>query len=254
MRLSGLANIIGNSLAGGQNAGAAGFENLYSTDYDGIDDYIRTDANYTEADGESKLTVSAWIKVDTTTTSSSYLCNILGGSLFQVGIRLQTTTNTQCWFYINNSGGTNRASANLGALKGDGAWHHLLVCADLSLGSGEVEMYLDGVSKTVTGTITNTTFPAATSELFIGTRADSLTSVYGGHIDEFALWSGTDLRGSVAAIYNGGTPNDLNSNGLTAPTSWYRFEEGSGTATSDSGSAGINATLINGTSFSTDVP
>ncbi len=40
MRLSGLANIIGNSLAGGHH-GAAGFENLYSTEYDKVDDYVK---------------------------------------------------------------------------------------------------------------------------------------------------------------------------------------------------------------------
>tara|TARA_R110002020_G_scaffold240377_1_gene453213 strand:+ start:2835 stop:3671 length:837 start_codon:yes stop_codon:yes gene_type:complete len=251
---NGWGEIYEDSPSGDTAIEGASFSEVYSTEYDGVDDYVKTDANYTELDGANKLTVSAWIKVGTTSDSLSYLCNILGGSLFQVGIRLQTTTNTQCWFYINNSSGSNRASANIGALKGDGNWHHLLVCADLSLGSGEIEMYLDGVSKTVSGTITETTFPSATSALHIGTRADSLASVYGGDIDEFALWSGTDLRGSVATIFNSGVPNDLNSNGLTAPTSWYRFEEGSGTTAADSGSSSNDASLINGTAFSSDVP
>jgi hypothetical protein len=40
---------------------------------------------------------------------------------------------------------------------------------------------------------------------------------------------------------------------LTAPTSWYRFEEGSGTTISDSaGSA--NASIQNDVTFESDVP
>ncbi len=48
-------------------------------------------------------------------------------------------------------------------------------------------------------------------------------------------------------------PSDLNNNGLTAPTTYYRFE-GTGTTVTDSGSSGINGTLINGASRDTDVP
>jgi len=233
------------------------FENLYSTQYDGVDDYVETNSTYTELDGDSKITVSAWVKVETNTDTLSYLCSVSGGSNFQFGIRLQTTTNTICWVYVNSANSSNRASATIGAIKNDGQWHHLLVCLDLSLPTfSECQIYLDSVAKTTSGSYASTTLPNATSGLHIGTRASSLSSVFGGKIDEFAIWSGQDFRtqSDVDTIYNGGVPNDLNSNGLTAPTSWYRFEEGSGTSTSDSGSAGIDATLINGTAYSTDVP
>jgi hypothetical protein len=39
-----------------------------------------------------------------------------------------------------------------------------------------------------------------------------------------------------------------------SPISWYRFEEGMGTTAIDSGSGGNNGTLINGVSYSTNVP
>ena len=187
----------------------------------------------------------------------SYLCTTSGGSNFQIGVRLQTTTNTTCWVYVNSANSSNRASANLGAIKNDGNWHHLLVCLDLSLSGGsECQIYLDSVAKTTSGSYASTTLPNSTSGLHIGTRATHLSSVFGGKIDEFAIWSGQDFRtqSDVDTIYNSGVPNDLNSNGLTAPTTWYRFEEGSGTTATDSGSGGNNATLINGTAYSTDVP
>ena len=74
-----------------------------------------------------------------------------------------------------------------------------------------------------------------------------------GNIDEVAIWSGTDLRDDVATIYNSGVPNNLNDNGLTAPTTWYRFE-GTGLTAIDSGTGGNNGTLENGVIRSADVP
>ena len=233
------------------------FTNISSTEYDGVDDYVKTNSTYTELDGDSKITVSAWIKIDSTSDSFSYLCSVSGGSNFQFAIRLQSLTNTTCWMYVDSANSSNRASANLGTIKNDGQWHHLLVCLDLSLtGGSECQIYLDGVAKSTAGSYTGTTLPNSTSELHIGTRANSLSSVFGGKIDEFAIWSGQDFRtqSDVDTIYNSGAPNDLNSNGLTAPTSWYRFEEGSGTSTSDSGTAGVGGTLTNGTAYSSDVP
>tara|TARA_R100001460_G_scaffold30404_3_gene60021 strand:- start:3403 stop:4245 length:843 start_codon:yes stop_codon:yes gene_type:complete len=233
------------------------FENVYSTEYDGVDDYVETNSTYTELDGESKITVSAWVKIDSTSDTLSYLCSTSGGSNFQLGIRLQTSTNTTCWVYVDSATNANRASASLGAIRNDGQWHHLLVCIDLSLPTfSECQIYFDSVALTTNGRYLATTLPNSTSELHIGTRASSLSSVFGGKIDEFAIWSGQDFRtqSDVDTIYNSGVPNDLNSNGLTAPTTWYRFEEGSGTTATDSGSGGNDATLINGTAYSTDVP
>ena len=250
-------SVYGSSAAGDTLLSAASFSNTYSTEYDGVDDYVATSSTYTELDGDSKITISAWVKVEANTDTLSYLCTTSGGSNFQIGVRLQTTTNTTCWVYVNSANSSNRASANLGAIKNDGNWHHLLVCLDLSLSGGsECQIYLDSVAKTTSGSYASTTLPNSTSGLHIGTRATHLSSVFGGKIDEFAIWSGQDFRtqSDVDTIYNSGVPNDLNSNGLTAPTTWYRFEEGSGTTATDSGSGGNNATLINGTAYSTDVP
>jgi len=232
------------------------FSNLYSTEYDGVDDYVKTDANYTEVDGATKLTVSAWIKIGSSSDSLSWLFSVGGGSARQFGIRTQALTDTTIWFLVNSGGNGHRILTNVGAIKGDGNWHHLLVCADLSLSAGqECQVYLDGVAKTGAGSIGSTSFPSANTPLFIGTEYNDQTRVFGGFVDEVAIWVGEDFRtqSDVDIIYNSGTPNDLNSNGLTAPTSWYRFEEGSGTTAIDTNGSN-NGTLINGTTYSTDVP
>ena len=212
------------SLTGGHRLSTVPFKNLNSFNFDGVDDYINTNSIYSELNGQSKITISAWIKVGSGTDSSSYLCSTSGGSFVQFAIRLQTGTNTTCWVYVDNAGNNNRQSTNLGAIKNDGQWHHLLVCLDLSLpNTTECQIFLDNTPKTMSGYYANTTLPSSTSELHIATRSNGLTDVYGGNIDEFAIWSGTDLRNDVSTIYNGGVPNNLNDNGLTSPTSWYRM-------------------------------
>ena len=139
-------------------------------------------------------------------------------------------------------------------------WHHLLVCLDLSLSTfSECQIYLDSVAKTTSGSYQGTTLPNSTSGLHIGTRASSLSSVFGGKIDELAIWSGQDFRtqSDVDTIYNSGTPNDLNSNGLTAPTTWYRMGDGDTYPTiTDNGSGSNNGTMTNMVSgdIVTDVP
>ena len=76
-----------------------------------------------------------------------------------------------------------------------------------------------------------------------------------GNIDEVAIWSGTDLRNNVADIYNNGVPNNLNDNGLTAPTTWWRCGDGDTAPTiTDNASGGNNGTMTNFSTFSTDVP
>ena len=204
------------------------YQNEYSFQFDGVDEYIQTNSTYSQADSQSKITISAWVKVTTGSDSLSYLCTVGGGSFVSFGIRLQTLTSTTCRVYVNNAGNNNRAFTNIGVIKNDGLWHHLMVCLDLSLPNlSECAVYLDGSPQTMSGYFANATLPTSTSPLFIGVRYNDLTSIYGGLIDEFAIWSGTDFRNQsdVDTIYNGGVPNNLNDNGLTAPTTWFRMGE-----------------------------
>jgi len=59
---------------------------------------------------------------------------------------------------------------------------------------------------------------------------------------------------NISDIYNGGEPTDLDS---YSPVGWWRMGDnngGTGTTITDEGSGGNNATLVNGPTFSTDVP
>ena len=76
------------------------------------------------------------------------------------------------------------------------------------------------------------------------------TSYSSGGLDEIAIWN-SDQSANVSSIYNSGAPNDISS---LNPLHWWRFEEGSGSTATDSGSGGNDGTLVNDVVFEEDVP
>ena len=85
-------------------------------------------------------------------------------------------------------------------------------------------------------------------------RATSLSQFVDGKIDETSVYGTTLSATDVADIYNSGVPTDLTA---YSPIHWWRFGDddgGTGTTITDQGSAGEDATLYNGPTFSTDVP
>ena len=106
-------------------------------------------------------------------------------------------------------------------------WQHVLICRKASEPvNSKAKIFVNAVDVTnveTTRYYTNTT--PATTGLMLGEHNNSYLVPFLGKIDEFAIWSGTDLRSDVATIYNNGEPTDLNDNGLTAPTTWQRMGE-----------------------------
>lgn len=202
----------------------------YSFDFDGTDEFFSGSTTYTELDGQSKCTISAWIKAGSL-SSTSYLFGIGGSTtLFQVSARLQSTstTNAKVWFYINNSINSERASADLGAIKNDGQWHHLMICMNLTdfLGINKVDFFLDGNVLSKTGNYQPSVLANSGTPLNIGNRENPNTGLMVGAIDELAIWSGSDLRENINEIYNNGVPNYLNNlPSVPPPTNWFRMGE-----------------------------
>jgi len=203
------------------------FSNIYSTEYDGVDQYITLSTSTTHSDN---LSISLWIK-----GSSSALENLVGGT----GI---FTYFGSLWsgFYINNGGWKNMMSAGFF----DGTWKHAVITIE---NNSTVKGYENGVLKstyTFTG-ITNNTISK------IGRFGSSGIRYYTGQLDEVALFNTVLSASDVSDIYNSGVPNDLS--GYSSLTNWWRFEEGSGTTAIDSKGSN-NGTLINGVTYSTNVP
>jgi len=136
-----------------------------------------------------------------------------------------------------------------------GSWNHVMCVLDTTLsGNDRARIYVNGVDETYQFSLgTLTTLQSSSGALIIAEEPQGAYNPYRGLLDEVAIWSGTDLRNDVATIYNGGIPTNLNDNGLTSPTTWFRFE-GTGTTAIDSGTGGNDGTLENGVIRSTDVP
>jgi len=242
---------VNNTIGFGQGAltGGTPFSNTYSTEYDGIDTEAVGSTIYSELNGNTQMTFSIWIKPTSATTSiiSSVEDN---GSTEQFRIVFHSSR-----YIIFRTGTKDTRTAN-GSITLN-VWSHILVCLDYSLTSGSKgKIFINGVDATISDAQNGTALATSGGSLYIAARNISLGSriPFIGLLDEAAIWSNSDLRNDVTTLYNSGAPNDLNNNNLTAPTSWYRFEEGSGTTIADSGTSSYNLTLDNTVTFETDVP
>ena len=129
----------------------------------------------------------------------------------------------------------------------DGDWHHVAIVhngsgtatSSASTFNTNMTVYFDGSAQTITGTFnagSDSSIASQPSKLIFGKQpADDNTNinyanaptVFRDEVDELAFWLSHDLTSSeVTAIYNSGTPTDLeNTTGVTVPSEYYRFEE-----------------------------
>ena len=199
--------------------GGSSFSNTYSFRFDGTDDYIDTNSIYSELDGKKIVTFSIWVKPSSIVQqiflglqhSTSTMSHLI---LYSSGLLRMTFSNSG--YYMN---------ANLGVITA-GEWNHIMVCFDKNQSTSSLrgKIFVNGQDETAGTNLNNVAYPTATTPLRIGAYPNGSNNA-NGLIDEVAIWSGTDLRNDVATIYNGGIPNDLNDNGLTAPTTWFRMGE-----------------------------
>jgi len=246
----------------------AGLSNTYSVDFDGTNDIVSGPAV-----GTTVGTCSMWFYNDdviTTTSTGQVLLNTAG---YHFGIVLgsQTGLTNELISMQYKQSGVWRAIGYAGSgLSLASGWHHVMVAwvsnSSTNPGNAGYDFWLDGV-KVGNSVSTAPTVPdslaSAGNGFHIGARfgSGSVYRPFDGRIDEFAVWSG-DASGDIANIYNSGAGAvDLNSSGVvgTAPEIWWRMGDndgGAGTTITNQGSLGSSAdgTLVNGPTFSTDVP
>jgi hypothetical protein len=218
-------------------AGSA-FSNQYSLDFDGTDD--RIECSSLTAYDNSDFSVSIWVKkttsgleyvISNSSATSKAGFDIIINSL-NVNFQRRTRTKQAATGYISIGFSYN-------------TWHHLVGTYNDT--TGDLKLYLDGVLKNTSATTSDVN--TASVDLRIGCSTVNGLFFQGG-IDEVSLFNSELSASDVTSIYNSGVPNDISS---LSPLSWWRFEEGSGTTATDSGTGGNNGT-ISGATYSTDVP
>jgi len=240
---------------------AASFINTYSVDFDGTNDYLDTGSNFGST-LQSDWAISTWFKRNETTSST--------GTLFAHDYRVNGKhiirvyfTSTSLLFDLHVASA--RAFTSF-LYTPDTNWHHLVFSVSQSGGSVVTKTYLDGVYKTtasVTASLSNYVNPI---NLGVGAGLESIGAydysnakqdefaIFGSALSDGGVSTGQTAGGDIATLYNSGVPDDISS---LNPVTHYRMgdnDSGAGTTITDQGSGGNDGTLVNGPTFSTDVP
>jgi hypothetical protein len=201
------------------------FQNLNSFSFDGVDEYFLGTSTYSELDSQNNFTFSFWIK-PTNLNNTKVVFSIGNGNADTRAQQffLQISATGQMLFYLGTM--SYYCRSNNSAISSN-QWQHVLICRDHNEAIGsKAKIFVNSVDVTNNDSTRYWSNTAnATTSLYIGEHTNGYANPFLGNIDEFAIWSGTDLRNDVATIYNNGVPNNLNDNGLTARTTWQRMGE-----------------------------
>ena len=243
---------LGNSVTA--NPVIDSFDNTYSVDFDGSNDYMDAGTGIGDTLGDNytgSLSVSFWFKADNTARTYDGMFDIgpFNGNGGKFWVQMHSN---KLRFWLDEFNWMRTV-----AFTDSSSWHHLV--AIYAAGSAtNSKMYLDGSS---VGTISSSynTFPSSSDMDFAGLKTIlagyySTSYTWAGLIDELAIFNSELSASQVTSIYNSGKPKSLTS---LSPLGWWRLggnDGGTGTTITDQGSGGNDGTLVNGPAFSTSVP
>ena len=198
-------------------SGLADIDNVYSMDFDGVDDYIDlgTGLNIFRYNINESYSVSLWCK--STSSSLDRAIINLGSNAYKFYLAIG---NGKLAFGAGNSStvfGNYNWLPTAGAIN-DGQWHHICIVQDSSGGIPNLTAYVDGSSS---GSGSSTSF-ATLNNNRIG------VGYYGGveaGIDEVAIFNYALDSDQILEIYNAtssGKTADLSALD-TPPVAWYRM-------------------------------
>ena len=232
-----------NSLRYSRGAGA-GFVNTKSLELDGVDDRVNC-GNDSSLQPTDEFSVSAWFKTAVVGDSGH---NFIYSKLYFRTFILANSGRIR-FDVFKTSGSYTGLLTPSGTSYSDGNWHHIVTTFKKS-DTTRQKIYIDGALVASANGFNNDVY-ASSANFEIG--VNSYSNQMHGNIDEVAFWKTKLTLTDVQNIYNSGVPNNLNDLS-TPPISWWRFEEGSGTTATDSGSGGNDGTINNGATYSSDVP
>ena len=173
------------------------FNNIYSMDFDGVDDYVAINGISSPFDSATG-SISVWAITDTTTATGNYFKGFVDSNN-TISLLYHAGDNE---VKINYKGGGSSVTAvSTDAIEGDTLWHNIVGTWDS--GADEIKIYIDGTLKQTTSSLG--TFAGAVSSASIGNNADG-GNYFKGNIDEVSLWDEALSAAEVTAIYNDGYP------------------------------------------------
>lgn len=185
----------------------------YSIKFNGATQWFSDGATSGIFNGATSLSISGWMNVDPSETTSILASNWLSGGR-QYLIRWNLSGGGfQFYLYL---GTTLSVTATI-TISSD-TWYHVAGTWDGST----MKIYVNGVL--YSSTAASGTLDSVTSDNLIGKYS---TSVYAdGKNSNIAFWKDTALTFTeIREIYNAGIPTDLSTFSGTAPTRWYPMDQ-----------------------------
>lgn len=167
--------------------------------FDGVNDVVSA-GDINAIDGATNLTISAWMKRNT--TNSFVTLGKSEASARRVNVNM--FNDGRIYFNVGNC-----TSATYGYFSNnDRNWHHVVMVYDGSQSTNATKLvvYLDGEPQTLTffGTIPNTTCSASSDAFTLG-RDTSSSNFSNGYIDEVRVYSKSLTANEVTALYKSGS-------------------------------------------------
>ena len=205
--------------------------NTYSTQFDGVDEYLTCSTLSSLVDNKAKLSISFWVNLPDASEINRITGKYLGlNKWLAIGGHLNGIS-----FVVSGTGTSPNESLAAGATSAvltNNTWQHIVCVFDgtQAVNTDRVKIYVDNVDEILTYTAN---MPSATYDFsidasppnwLIGQNGIQLgTNELRGMLDEYAIYSDVALTSvEVSEIYNSGVPNDLSTLTVT-PNLWYRM-------------------------------
>jgi hypothetical protein len=220
--------------------------NVYSLEFDGVDDYVDLPSDSSSSFSNSdSFSILLWVKIGSNANCQAIAVKGDAGE-WDYGI----------WKGCSPEGPSGNSGPLNSAMFGFGHNHHTFTNDSLSntqwkflsgtYNNGDWKIYVNGsLNQSYNGSI----FTSFGGTFTLGRKGSFSSNYFEGKIDDISLWN-YDLDSTEIAQYMLCPPNS-NEAGLVG---YWNFEEGTGTTTADQTSGNNNGVLSNGVAWNTDVP
>ena len=183
--------------------------------FDGIDDFMETNANYTMLDNSLYFTISLWVKLNNTSTAQRLVFLVGGRRIF-----MYVTASGKVDCSIRSS--TYNIQSNSGAVPLN-TWTNIIWTYDGTLSRyNRYQLYVNGVSNVSANNGYTATILPFTAPLNVGLVSNRYLNA---NINELSFWDSVLSSTQAQEIYNNGKARDLNNLPTAiAPNNWWRSE------------------------------